>query len=77
MATVPPWQLLAVFMGFVSCRNLVLSENLFRKYPYWSDYLTDPHALQLKHYLTSPIYVWPSRLFENYTKLTVSKECCG
>ena len=73
MANVVPRQILAALMAFVSCRYLVLSENLLKKYPYWSDYLTDPHVSQLKHHLTSPIDVWPGRLFENYTKLMVSQ----
>ena len=71
MAHVSLWQLLAVFMASASCRNLMLSADLF-KYPYWADYLTDPHTSQLIRCLTSPIGVWPDRLFENYTKLTVS-----
>ena len=71
MTNVASWQLILVFMAFAACRNLVLSENLFKKYPYWFDYLKDPHALRINRYLTSPIEVLPSRLFENYTKLGV------
>ena len=59
-------------MAFAACRSLVLSTNLFKKYPYWVDFLTDPHVWRLKRYLTSPIEVLPGRLFENYTKLKVS-----
>ena len=70
---VSPWQILSVFMAFAPCRNLVSSADIFKKYPYWADYLTDPHALQLNVDLTSPVGVWPGRLFVNYTKLMVSK----
>ena len=72
----PSWQLLLVFMAFAACRYLVLSANLIKKYPYWAGYLTNPHALQLTHYITSPIEVLPGHLFENYTKLTVGNKCC-
>ena len=71
MTNAASWKPL-VLMAFPAYRNLVLSANLFKKYPYWADYLTDPHALRLNRYLTSPTEVLPGRLFENYTKLTVS-----
>ena len=72
MAHASLWQLLAIFMASASCCNLMMSADLFKKYPYWADYLTDPHTSQLIRCLTSPICVWPGRFFENYTKLTVS-----
>ena len=68
-----PRQLLVVFMAFAACRNPASSADVIKKYPYWADYLTDPHAFQLNLVLTSPVHVWPGRLFENYTKLMVSK----
>ena len=73
MMNIASCQFLRIFMAFAACRNLVLSANLFEKYPNWADFLKDPHVLRLKHYLTSPIEVLPSLLFENYTKLKVSK----
>ena len=72
MTNVASRQLILIFMAFDACRNLVLSENLFKKYPYWFDYLKDPHALRINRFLISPIEVLPGRLFENYTKLMVS-----
>ena len=67
------WHLVVIFMPFPTCRNLVLSANLFKKYPYWADYLTDPHAVQLKRYLTNPIEVLPGRkLHEAYGKYLMS-----
>ena len=74
MMYVAPCQFFVIFMAFALCRNLVLSANVYKKYPYWSDYPTD--ALQLKLYLYSPIDVLPDRLFENYTRLMVSNRCC-
>ena len=50
----------------------MLSVNLSKRYLYWTDYLKDPHAAQLRIHLTSPIEVWPGRLLENHTQLTVS-----
>ena len=76
LTNVALWQLIVIFMSFTTCCNLVLSANIFKKDPYWADYLTDLHNSEFKCYLTSPIEVWPSRLFENYTKLTVSSSCC-
>ena len=72
MTNVASWQFLRVLMAFAACRNRESSASLFKKYPYWADFLIDPHVLRLKHYLTSPIEVFPGRLFENYTKLKVS-----
>ena len=68
-----PRQLLAVCMAVAACRNLASSADVIKKYPYWADYLTDPHAFQLNIVLTSPVHVFPGLLFENYTKLMVSK----
>ena len=75
MTNVGPWQLFVVFMVFATSRSIVLSATIFKKYPYWGDYLTNPHTVQFNHYLISPVDVWPGRLFENYTKLTVSNKC--
>ena len=72
----PSWQLLLVFMAFAGCLYLVLSANPIRKHPYWAGYLTNPHALQVTHYIASPIEVLPGHLFENYTKLKVGNNCC-
>ena len=73
MGNVSPWQLFMAIMTFTLCGSIVLSATILKKYPYWNDYLTDPHVLHFKHYLTNPIDVLPGRLFENYTRLTVSK----
>ena len=72
MTNVASWHLLPVFMASTAFRNLVQSNNLFKKYPYWADYLQDPHALRINRYLNSPMEVFPGHLFENYTELTVS-----
>ena len=68
MTYVASSKLVVVFMAFALCRNLLLSANVYKKYPYWSDYPTD--ALQFKLYLYSPIDVLPDRLLlhETYGK---------
>ena len=75
MTSVAPKRVLLVVMAFSTCHDLMLSANLIKKYPYWSDYLTDPNAVQINRHITSPIGVWPGCLLENYTKLTVRMKC--
>ena len=72
MTTFASRRVILVLMAIATCRNLMLSVNLMKKYPNWTDYLKDTHASQLHIYLTSPIEVWPGRLLENHTQLTVS-----
>ena len=71
MANVTSRRVVLVFMGFTTCRNLMLPVNLYRKYPDWTEYLKDPRASHFDLHLTSPI-VWPGRLLENHMQLMVS-----
>ena len=47
------------------------SLTVVQRYPYWSPYLPSTDSTELNYKLQAPIDVWPSNLFENFTKLKV------
>ena len=53
MTNFAPRQILLAFMAIATGRNLMLSVNLSKKYPYWTDYLKDPRSCPLDLIATS------------------------